>query len=65
MVADIVMTTDALPRGFSTKLIKGNYIGRMSDQCHDFILDEIHRRDRLNYVEDCVNFSYDSDEDSI
>ena len=59
------MSTDTLPYGFTSKSIKGNYIGRMSDQIHDFILDEINRRDKLNYEEECINFSYDSDEDSV
>ena len=59
------MTTDSLPRGFTSKSIKGSYIGKMSDQYHDFILDEINRCDRLNYEEECVNFSYDSDDESV
>ena len=58
VVADIVMTTDSLPRGFTSKSIKGNYMVRI-------VLDEINRRDRLNYEEDCVNTLYDSDEEIL
>ena len=65
VVSFIDISTDSLPRGFTSKSVKGNYMGKMSDKCHDFILDEINRRDRLNYVEDCVNFSYDTDDESI
>ena len=65
VVADISMETDSIPRGFSTKNIKDNYIGKMSDRCHEFILDEINRRDRLNFYEECTIFSDDSDDESI
>ena len=65
VVADVVMLTDSIPRGFTSKNIKDNYIGRMSDQCHEFILDEINRRDRLNYEEECTIFSDESDDDCV
>lgn len=65
VVADVAIVTDSIPRGFSSKLIKDNYIGRMTDECHEFILDEINRRDRLNYDEECTIFSDGSDDDSI
>ena len=65
VVANIKMDKSSLPRDFSRKTLKGNYTDKMSDKCHDFILDEINRRDRLNYVEDCINFSYDTDDESI
>ena len=37
----------------------------MSEECHESILDEINRRDRLNYEEKCMVFSDDSDEESV
>ena len=65
VVADVVMQTDILPRGYSYKEIKDTYMGKMSDECHEFILDEINRRDRLNYEEECMVFSDESDYESV
>ena len=65
VVSEENMITDSIPRGFTSKNVKNNYIGRMSDQCHELILDEINRRDRLNYEEECKIFSDESDDDSV
>ena len=59
------MQTDTFSRGFSSKEIKDNYIGKLLDECDEFILDEINRRDRLNYEEERIIFSDYSDDDSI
>ena len=49
------MKTGSLPYGFRISSINGNYIGKMADDCHDYILDEIDRRDRLNYDEEILS----------
>ena len=65
VVADVLMQSDILPHGYSYQKNKDTYIGKMSDECHESILDEINRRDRLNYEEECMVFSDDSDEESV
>ena len=57
VVAHVDMQTDIIPRGYSYNDIKDTYMGKMSDVCHEFILDEIKRRDRLNYEEERMVFS--------
>ena len=61
--ADIEMKTGSLPYGFRNSPIHGNYIGKMDDECHDYILDEINRRDRLNYEEEILSDNDESDDD--
>ena len=46
-------------------LTKEYYIGRMSDKSHNFILDQINRRERLNYEENGNIYSDESDDDII
>ena len=59
------MQTDSLPHGYTNRSIGENFMGKMTDKCHEFILDEINRRDRLNYEEECMVFSDEIDDDSI
>ena len=61
--ADIDMKTGSLPYGFRSSSINRNYIGKMSDDCHDYILDEINRRDRLNYEYEIISDNDESDYD--
>ena len=64
--ANIEMKTGSLPHGFRSSSINGNFIGKMNDECHDYILDEINRRDRLNYEEELLSDNDESDnEDEI
>ena len=56
VVADVEMQTDSLPHGYTNRSIGENFMGKMTDKCHEFILDEINRRDRLNYEEECMVF---------
>ena len=65
VVAHVDMQTDIIPRGYSYNDIKDTYMGKMSDVCHEFILDEINRRDRLNYEEERMVFSDESDDESV
>ena len=59
------METDKLPHGYTKNLTKGYYIGKMSDKSHNFILDQINRRERLNYEENGNIYSDESDDDII